>query len=234
MILYGKSSKAIAEDLNITQEKADEIFNTFFKRFPSVKAFMENTQQLAKDKGYVKTIWGRKRHLPEMQLDVIEVKAGDGYAEDFNPFLFKDQKNTLSSKVKNKWLKTYNNAKGRSQKQDVITSALKDHIIIKDNFKIINDTTRQCVNSVIQGSAGEMIKLIMIEVSKDKILNDLDFHLLLTIHDEIIGEAPEKYAKEVYNRLKELMLNVPTRTLKVPMKVDLTISKVWTGEELKI
>lgn len=51
---------------------------------------------------------------------------------------------------------------------------------------------------------------------------------------EIIGEAPEKYAKEVYNRLKELMLNVPTRTLKVPMKVDLTISKVWTGEELKI
>ena len=51
---------------------------------------------------------------------------------------------------------------------------------------------------------------------------------------EILGEAPEKNMKEAYNRLTELMLEVPLRTLKVPMKVDLTISRVWTGEELKI
>ena len=182
-ILYGKSSKAIAEDLNISQEKADDIFNTFFKRFPSVKSFMESTQQMAKDKGYVKTVWGRKRHLPEMQLDPLEVIAKEGYAEDFNPFLFKDQKNSLSNKVRNKRIKAYYDVKGGIKKKEIIADALKDNIIIKDNFKTINDTTRQCVNSVIQGSAGEMIKVIMIEVAKDKILNDLDFHLLLTIHD---------------------------------------------------
>ena len=234
-IMYSKTSKSIAQDLNITQEEADNIFNTFFKTFHKVKKFMDDTQQMAREKGYVKTIWGRKRHLPEMQLEPYEVIASDGYIEDFDPFNFSnDVSNGLSDKTKKYWQDKMKNATTWKQKQQVIDDAKKIGLTIKDNTYLIQETERQCVNSVIQGSAGEMTKLSMINIDNNEELRKLDFHLLLTIHDEVIGECPRENATKCKELLKKIMVESPAEKIKVPMKCDVSITTHWTSEELDL
>jgi len=84
---------------------------------------------------------------------------------------------------------------------------------------------RQAVNSVIQGSAADIIKLAMLRVHADKRLDELDARLILQVHDELLLEVPEATASEAAGILRSLMQDVVA--LRVPLKADLGLGLTW-------
>ena len=236
-LMYGKGTKALAEDLKITLEEASDLINSFFTEFSSVKRFIEESQNFAKTHGYVKTFWGRKRRLPDMLLDKYEFSYANGISKDFDPlgdFSAPVQTNQeVSDELKYKWTEKLNRAFGFKSKKLLIDKALdEDGIKIKENSLKISDAERQTVNSIIQGSAGDMTKKASIIIYNDKRLQERDCHILIWVHDEIIVTCPIKYAKECAEFLSEDM-KAAGKELSVPMKCDTEITKIWYGEELK-
>ena len=236
-LMYGKGTKALAEDLKISLDEAEKLIKSFFSEFPSVDKFIKDSQQFARTYGYVKTNWGRKRRLPDMMLDKYEYTYVNGIGNDFDPLgdfnSPVETKQEVSQELKNKWNKLLDNAWGYKKKQILIEQALKeDKLIISDNGKKIADSERQTVNSIIQGSAGDMTKLASIIIYNDPRLIERDCHILIWVHDEIIVTCPIKYAKECAEFLSEDMKK-SGQGLLVPMKCDTEITKIWYGEELK-
>ena len=88
---------------------------------------------------------------------------------------------------------------------------------------------RQAVNTVIQGSAADIIKLAMLAVSRDQHLKELNARLLLQIHDELVLEVPEAHAAEAGARVAELMSGVATgkNRLDIPLLVDWGCGRSW-------
>ena len=66
-IVYGLSDYGLADRLNIPREEAKEFIDAYLERFPRVAAFMAETIERAKEEGYVKTLWGRRRQIPELR-----------------------------------------------------------------------------------------------------------------------------------------------------------------------
>lgn len=235
-LMYGKGTKALAEDLKISLEEASSLMSSFFNEFPRVRKFIEESQSFARQNGYVKTLWGRKRRLPDMLLDKYEYSYANGISKDFDPLGdFSDEIETtqeVSEDLKCKWNKLLDTAFGFKKKQLLIQQALnEDGIKIKENGLKIADAERQTVNSIIQGSAGDMVKIASILCYNDKRLQDMDCHILIWVHDEIISTAPIKYAQECAKIIDENMKKAASR-LSVPMKTDFEITRVWYGEEI--
>ena len=126
---------------------------------------------MAEEYGYVTTICGRKRRLPDMQLP--------------------------------------------------------DH----DDYRYA-EAHRQSLNAVIQGSSADIMKLAMIAIYKDPRYKELDCHMIITVHDELIMEVPEEHIKEGADLLTETMKRVGHSLINLPMSVDAEISDVWYGESL--
>lgn len=230
-IMYGKGVGSIAKDLGITWEEAQKLYDTFFENFPKVEAYMRATQQQAREKGYVETLWGRRRHLPDMQLPQFEAKLVSKKwvkLDCFNPFFDSDLDvvQVENSKTQN-YIKRLKNCVYYKEKEQIKKEAQADGIQIIDNSGFIAQATRQCVNSTIQGSASDLTKIAMIKVHNDSRLKDLDFHLLLTVHDELIGECPAENADKVKEILVEIMVNAGGEYVKVPMKADGVILDRW-------
>ena len=237
-LMYGKGSKALAEDLKIDLKEAEQLMRSFFNEFPKVKKFIDDTQNFARYNGYVTTLWGRKRRLPDMLLDKYEFSYANGVGNDFDPL--SDFSNPVeinkevTKELKDKWNKLLDNAWGYKQKQLLIQRALdEDGLKIKENTLKIADAERQCVNSRIQGSAGDMVKRASILCYNDKRLQERDCHILIWVHDEIISTCPIKYAKECAKFIDENMKKA-AENLVVPMKTDFEITKIWYGEQLDL
>ena len=90
----------------------------------------------------------------------------------------------------------------------LIEDAKKEGIYVKDREALAFKEDRQCTNSVIQGSAGDMTKLAMLEFDRDPIARRLDAHIVLQIHDEVIIECPAQFAVEAGDRLAFIMNGV--------------------------
>lgn len=109
---------------------------------------------MAKELGYVDTLWGRKRRLPKIQLDLYEFDFSNYVIEDFDPLSFNDDTEAIKEQEEqraiNYYTKLLNKAYGRQKKEEVKAKARTDGIIIKDNGGYIADAERQCVNSRIQ------------------------------------------------------------------------------------
>jgi DNA polymerase I-like protein with 3'-5' exonuclease and polymerase domains len=89
---------------------------------------------------------------------------------------------------------------------------------------------RQVLNSVVQGTAGDLLKKAMIRIGQDERLQELDAHLLLTIHDELIMECPDEHVYEAGTIMSEHMKAVGRETLGgLLMKCDLEVMDVWYG-----
>jgi len=88
---------------------------------------------------------------------------------------------------------------------------------------------RQAVNTVIQGSAADIIKIAMLAVARDPRLNALDARMLLQIHDELVLEVPAEHAEEAGTRVAELMSAVTPGGIKldVPLLVDWGTGRSW-------
>ncbi|MBQ7757438.1 DNA polymerase I [Anaerotignum sp.] len=77
-IIYGKGSFTLGQDLGITRKEAEEYINAYFARYPKIKTFMEDTIKNGTEKGYVSTMWNRRRAMPELQSgNFIQRAAGE-------------------------------------------------------------------------------------------------------------------------------------------------------------
>lgn len=233
-ICYGKGVKAIGEDLRVSTEKAQQIYDSVLKEFTGLKKLMDNSQEMARTLGYVDTVWGRKRRLPNMQLEPYEFTRVSGGYKNFDP-LFDDEEevtNEVDDQTIQRYTRLLNRCYSKREKDSIKNKAKDEGIQIKENGALIAEATRQCVNARIQGSAADQTKLAMILIAKDEKLKELGFKLLLPVHDELIGECPEENAKEVADRFSYLMVQA-AKDLCVPSKCDVEISREWYGQTLE-
>ena len=74
----------------------------------------------------------------------------------------------------------------------------------------------------------------MIDIANDERMKELDFHLIIQVHDEVIGECPKENAKEAGERLSYLMRTAPTRLIDLPFKCDTETTYNWYGESIEV
>ena len=239
-ILYGRGINSVAEQLHTTKEKAQQIQDKIFKGFPAIPRFEQDSKQMALDLGYVTTLWGRKRRLPDLALDEFVFSWKDGAPPDDDLLDFNDYMNApeyndteVPEDTKRYYLRKLRKAWG-SQKRDIFDEAAEEGIKILDNGAKIADANRQVVNARIQGSAADMSKLAMIKVGNDERLKELGFRLLIPVHDELIAECPEETAKEASERFAMLMSKAAESKLTVPISCDVEITKAWYGERMEL
>lgn len=235
-IMYSRGDKSIAEQLGISLPEAKKIINKFFDSFPSVKDFIERTQENAHKYGYVTTAWGRIRHLPDMLLNEYEFTYQEGKCDNFDPLDFNNTiiNTQVPQKIVDKYTKLLNQTFSFKEKNNIKEQLRQQGIDVKDNGGKIAEASRQCVNSIIQGSSADMTKKAMIAINNDDLLKEWDFHLLLQVHDEVIGECPIENANKCAERLSYLMIESAKEKISVPMKCDAEITKVWYGDTLEV
>lgn len=239
-LMYGRGVPSIAEQMKISTQEAQKIIDDFYAEFPKVKEFVDFAQTFARDYGFVETAWGRKRRLSDMQLPPIEIKPCiKSYSDNFDPFSFDatesiPQDDYVSDEVYRKYYTLLNRARGRQQQQKVKELAEQEGYTIKDNRGFIEDAKRQCVNSIIQGSAADMTKLTMIKIFNDEELNKLGYKLIIPVHDEVLGICPRENAKAVRDRLEYIMVHIVDGKFKIPMKCDIEVTERWYGEGIEI
>lgn len=170
-IMYERGATAIGEQFNKSAEWAQQLIDNFYKSFPKINQYRLKIENMAETYGYVTTITGRKRRLPDMQL------------ED------------------------------------------------KDDYRY-QEAHRQSLNSVIQGSSADIMKLSMIAIYNDPRYKELDCHMIITVHDELIMEVPEENVKAGAELLVGTMKRVGHSLIDLPMSVDAEVNDYWYGENL--
>ena len=234
-VLYGRGIQSIAEQLHCSTEKAQQIKDSVFRAFPAIKKFEETSLEMARTVGYVTTVCGRKRRLPDLMLSEYEFKWVDGVSPYEDPLDFDNDTSDLPvpEPIKEKWVKALKRCKP-SEKRKVFEKANKeDGVWIVDNGGKIADATRQCVNARIQGSAADLTKIAMIELHKNEELKRLGFRMLVPVHDEVICECPEENIKRCSELLAETMSKAAEQVLEMPIKCDVEITREWYGEVLR-
>lgn len=165
-LIYGMGAQKLGQDLKISTSEAKEFIARYFSRLTGLKEFYESVEATAKKQGYVTTLGGRRRLLPD-----IHSPNGQAYAL----------------------------------------------------------ARRQAINTVIQGSAADIIKLAMLAVAADDQLRDHEARLLLQVHDELLLEVPEASARAAGARVADLMSAVKPggEPLSVPLVVDWGVGQNW-------
>lgn len=238
-VLYGRGEKSISEQLKCSEKKAKEIKESVFRGFPAIKQFERSSIEMAEDIGYVTTVCGRKRRLPDMQLDEYEFMWKDGAPpdDDLLDFDGMNEPEYNTSEVPEDIIEKYEKRLEKawfSEKQKIKQEAEREGIRIIDNGGKIADATRQCVNSRIQGSAADLTKLAMIKLNESERLKELGFRLLIPVHDEVIAECPAENIKECSELLASTMSKAAEAILEMPIKCDVEITKEWYGETVNI
>lgn len=226
-ISYGMGIPSIAKKLNCSKSEAQEIFNSVLSYCSGLNNFIEESKQMARAKGYVTTLWGMRRRLPQIQLPQYSIsytperiemtKQSEVAQQDVNFYVDK------LSQIKNKW-EFYNLRK----------LAKAEGVILTDNSTYIASAERQCVNARIQGTASQMTKIAMIKIANDETLKKLGFKLLLQVHDELIGECPFENRKQAAERFGYLMANCVRDEIPIPFSTDVVCSREWYGESVPL
>ena len=165
-LIYGMGAQKLAQELKISTTQAKDFIARYFERLQGLKEFYEGVEASARKHGFVTTLGGRRRLLPDI-----------------------------------------NSASGQA-------AAL---------------ARRQAINTVIQGSAADIIKLAMLAVARDERLRELDARLLLQVHDELLLEVPADAAEEAGALVARLMQDVcpAGKELSVPLLVDWGTGHDW-------
>ena len=232
--LYGRGVESIGEQLHCSTEQAQAIKNSVFEGFPAIGDFEEKSLEMAKNLGYVTTICGRKRRLPDLQLPEYTFKWKKGYEPEGDILDFDELEVEVPYSKQVQYIKQLKNARNNKSRNTIIQKAEKEHIEIYSNSKKIADATRQCVNARIQGSSADLTKKAMIELYANERLKELGFKLLIQVHDEVIAECPKKYAKECAELLAKTMSHAAEEILEMPIKVDVEITESWYGESVTV
>jgi DNA polymerase-1 len=220
-LMYGRQVKSIAEKLGVSVAEAQKIVDMLFNTFPAIKQVVDYYINMAVEKGYVQTVYGRKRRLPDIQLPLYEfvhTEDRDRYVED--------------EQIIQHYLGRLSRANTWKKKQEIYQDANKYGIWIIDNSMTIADAERQTLNSVVQGTSADITKKAMLAIGESEELKALDFHMVLTVHDEIIGECPIENALKAKDIMTRLMIECCKDRILVPMKCDAEITYIWYGEDL--
>ncbi len=161
-IVYGISDFGLAEQLGISRKKAKQYIDEYLTEYEGIKEFMENIIEKAKEKGYVETLFHRRRYVPE-----------------------------LSSK----------------------------------NYMVRQFGNRVAMNTPIQGTAADIMKIAMINVNKELKKRGLEAKIILQVHDEMMIEAPENEKEEVKDIMKREMESAIQ--LKIPLVAEISEAKNW-------
>jgi DNA polymerase-1 len=160
--IYGQGAHALSRQLKVEHAEAKRFIDEYFQRFAGVRAYLTAVVESARDRGYVETLFGRRRYIPELR------------DSNFNTRAFGE---------------------------------------------------RTAANSVIQGSAADLIKIAMIRVHRRLRDESRRSRLLLQVHDELVLESPPDEVKSVGALVREEMENAAT--LSVPLVVDLGEGANW-------
>ena len=231
---YGRGATSIGEQLGKSREEAQVIIDKFFSAFPKVEKWINNTHKSVKKCGYVEDWYGRRRRLPNIQLPMYEFESliDESDIKNFNPFIGCEDRTDAELERKITAYKTkLDKIKWNSQIRQIIDEAKKDNLNIKCNSNLIAEAERQSVNAIIQGGAATLTKLAMINIDNDEELNRLGFKLLITIHDEVLGECPEENSEQVAKRLTQVMIDTAKPYMNVPMSCDAYNVSHWYEDE---
>ena len=161
-IVYGLSAYGLADRLQIPQEEAQEFIDRYLARFPAVAQFMKDAVEQAEQHGYVSTLFGRRRQIPEIRAR---------------------------------------------------------------NWQTRKLGERLAVNTVIQGTAADIIKVAMVRAHEALAAEGLETRTILQIHDELLFEGPE----EEMERATEIVTRemVGAAELDPPLTVDAGVGPNW-------
>ena len=126
-----------------------------------------------------------------------------------------------------RYRKLLSNCKSRKEERNIIEVANINGYKISSNKGFISRAERQCVNARIQGGAATMTKKAMLLIHSDEIMKQLGFKLLITVHDELIGEAPTENAEKAAERLSYLMRIAAQPECMITMKCDALTFPRW-------
>lgn len=224
-LMYGRGTQAIADQLGWTREEAQRVVDMFFDAFPAIKQVIEYVQNMARTKGYVQTVYGRKRRLPDINLPEFELEVVDGQGKPVP-----DAK--VDPGIAEYFINRLKAAHSNKEKNAIKAEAKAQGFKVKDNGGKIADAERQCLNSVIQGTSADITKRAMLALGLNEELKALGFKIILTVHDEIIGKCPEENALKVSKLMEDIMINSCADKIQVPMKCDSEIVRRWYGDDV--
>ncbi|BFJ84952.1 DNA polymerase I [Ruthenibacterium sp. CLA-JM-H11] len=161
-IIYGKGAYSLSQDLGISVKEAEAFIQTYLGAYPKVKEYMDATVAFGKEHGYVATLYGRRRVLPELA---------------------------------------------------------------SSNFNVRAQGERMALNTPIQGTAADVIKLAMVRVFRRLRDEGLRARLILQVHDELIVECPLEEQKQAARILGEEMRKAAD--LSVPLVADVNSGDTW-------
>ena len=165
-IVYGISDFGLGEQLGIGRKQAKQYIEQYLEKYEKIKAFMENIKEYAKEKGYVETLFNRRRYIPEMN---------------------------------------------------------------SNNFMVRQFGARVAMNTPIQGTAADIMKIAMINLYNELKNRKLNSKILLQIHDELLLEVKEEEKEEVKKLLKTSMENA----FKMAVSLDVELSEANNWYEAK-
>lgn len=233
-LMYGRGDASVAENLGITIDEAKNLSNSLFEAFPKMKEYIEASKVKAKEIGYTTTLWGRRRYLKHIQKDKYEFKYGINRPTNFDPLFDSNDgiDNEVPKNIRDYYTEQLEKA-NYSQRKNIIYQAQAEGIIITDNSGYLAESERQVVNGIVQGSAADMTKRAMVALYNNQELRDLGFRLLMSVHDENIGECPRENIKRVRELLSNIMIKANDKC-SVPMKCDAEVSEYWYGPSIEI
>ena len=161
-IMYGKGAYSLSKDIGVSVKEAEAFLQTYLATFPNIDGYMEKTIADARQCGYVSTLFGRRRALPELA---------------------------------------------------------------SSNFQVRASGERMARNTPIQGTAADVIKLAMVRVWRRLRDEKMESRLILTVHDELIVEAPEAEAAKAASILQEEMEGCVNYA--VPLSTEVHQGKNW-------
>ena len=159
-IIYGISGFGLARNTGLTKKQAEQFIEKYLNRYPKVKAYMDEIVNQARQKGYVETLFGRRRYLSEIN---------------------------------------------------------------SSNFVRRSESERMALNTPIQGTAADIIKIAMLKMDKAIQENHIDARLILQVHDELVFEVKEGSEEKLAELTEEVMEGAVE--LRVPLKVGISVAK---------
>ncbi|PIE68816.1 MAG: DNA polymerase I [Deltaproteobacteria bacterium] len=161
-LLYGMGPQKLGRELGMSLKEAKAFIERYFSTLVKVRELYATVEEQARVNGYVTTIAGRRRLLPEIN---------------------------------------------------------------SRNTQLAQQARRMAINTVVQGSAADVIKKAMLAVDSDPVLTRMKASLLLQVHDELVLEVPEQEARGAGERLAAIMSTV--YDLAVPLAVDWGVGDTW-------
>ena len=194
---------------------------------------MHDAQESARVRGFTETLFGRRRHIPDMQLPKFEFKALPGYVNpDVDPLDVSTLQN--SSEIPERVVKQLETEFSKLKYYGQVVKRTKElraeHIKVINNTRRITDATRQCLNAEVQGSAADMTKCALLNLQDNERWSQIGGHTLVPVHDEIICEVPVDFYEEGRDILKQSMESAGD-FMPFPISCDVETTLRWYGLE---